>query len=79
MSCSTGWVPQLINKIQRLNLLFLSVTRFSHLCKMIRIMTQEVLRNWGNMFLNGHFLTVLPRVVFRTQPKIYEGAFWNNS
>ena len=35
-----GWVPQLINKIQIVNLLFLSVTRLSNLCEKIRIITQ---------------------------------------
>ena len=38
-------------------------------------MTQEVLHNWGNIALNGYFLTVLPRAVFKTQPKVYGGAF----
>ena len=39
----TGWVPQLTSKIQRLNLLFLSVACFSDLRENISIMTPEVL------------------------------------
>ena len=35
---------------------------------------EKVLHNWGNL-LNGYFLTVLPRALFRTQPKVYGGAF----
>ena len=38
-------------------------------------MTQEVLHNWESIFLTGYFLAVLPRAVFRTQPKVYGGAF----
>ena len=41
-----------------------------------RKMTQKALHNWGNIFLNGYFLTVLPRAVFRTQSKVYGGAFF---
>ena len=40
------------------------------------MMTQEVLHNQGIIFLNGHFLTVLPRAVFRTQPKVCGRAFF---
>ena len=42
------------------------------------MMTQEVLHNQGIIFLNGHFLTVLPRAVFRTQPKVCGRAFFLN-
>ena len=53
------WLGSLINKtILRLNLLFLSVTRFCHYCKKIT-RTQKVLHNWENTFLHGYFLTVL--------------------
>ena len=37
-------------------------------------MLQNVLHNWGNIFLNGFFLTVLQRAAFRTQPKVYGGS-----
>ena len=37
-------------------------------------MTQEVLHDWGNIVLNGNFLTVLPRAIFKTQPKVYGGV-----
>ena len=30
----------------------------------------------GEIFLNGYFLTVLPRAILRTQPKVYGGAFF---
>ena len=29
----------------------------------------------GKYLLNGYFLTALPRAVFRTQSKVYGGAF----
>ena len=29
----------------------------------------------GEYLLNGYFLTVLPRAIFRTQSKVYGGAF----
>ena len=70
------WLGSLINKtILRLNLLFLSVTWFCHYCKKIT-RTQKVLHNWENTFLHGYFLTVLPKALFKTQPKkVYGGAF----
>ena len=43
---------------------------------MLRIKIQKVLHNWGNIFLiMGTFLSVLARVVFKTQSKVYGGAF----
>ena len=42
---------------------------------MIRIKLQKVLHNWINIFLNDYFLIVLPRAIFRTQPKVYGGVF----
>ena len=42
---------------------------------MIRIKTQNVLHNFGNIFKMNTFLTVLPRTVFRTQSKVYGRAF----
>ena len=36
---------------------------------------QNVLHNWGNIFYMATFLTVLPRAVFITQPKVYGGTF----
>ena len=42
---------------------------------MIRIKTQKVLRNLGNIFKMNTFLTVSPRAVFRTQLKAFGGAF----
>ena len=38
-------------------------------------MTQKVLCKWGNIFLMVIFLTVLPKAVLRTQPKLYGGPF----
>ena len=40
---------------------------------MLRIKIQEVLHNWGNIFLMATFLTVLRRDVFRTQTKASGG------
>ena len=37
---------------------------------MIRIKTQKVLDDWGNI-VN---ITAFPRAIFRTQPKVYGGA-----
>ena len=37
----TGWVPQLINRLQVFNLLFLSVTWFSDLCRKIKYATKS--------------------------------------
>ena len=49
-----NWVPHYINRLQGFSVLFLSVTRFSDLCDnkicMIRIKTQNVLHNLGNIF-----------------------------
>ena len=42
---------------------------------MIRLKTQKVFRNLGNIFKMNTFLTVLPKAVFRTQSKVYGGAF----
>ena len=42
---------------------------------MIRIKMQKVLHNLGNIFKMNSFLTVLARAVFRTQLKVYCGAF----
>ena len=43
---------------------------------MLRIKIQKVLYNWGNIFLiMGTFLSVLARLVFKTQSKVYGGAF----
>ena len=42
---------------------------------MLRIKIQKFLHNWGNIFLMATFLTVLPRVIFRTQSKVYGEAF----
>ena len=42
---------------------------------MIRIKTQKVLYNLGKIFKMNTFLTVSPRAVFRTQSKVYGGAF----
>ena len=43
---------------------------------MMRIKThKKVLHNLGNIFKMNTFLTVLPRTVFRTQSKVYGGAF----
>ena len=42
---------------------------------MVRIKAQKVLHNLGNIFKLNTFLTVLPRALFRTQSKIYGGAF----
>ena len=78
MTQSSGinyWIPQLINRIQRFNLLFCSVTGNKLCIKRIKT-TQKVLHDWGNLnHLNDYFLTVLWRAVFRTQPKVYGGAF----
>ena len=41
---------------------------------MIKIMTQ-VFYITGKYLLNGHFLRVFPKAVFRNQPKVYGGAF----
>ena len=30
----------------------------------------------GKYHLNGYFLTVLPKALFRIQPKVYGGAFF---
>ena len=30
----------------------------------------------GKYVLNGYFLTVLPRALFRTQPKVYGETFY---
>ena len=47
---------------------------------MLRIKIQKVLYNWGNIFLiMGTFLSVLARVVFKTQSKVYGGAFLQKS
>ena len=46
---------------------------------MIRLKTQKVLHNWGNIFQIVTFLTVLLRAIFRTQLKVYGGAFFKNS
>ena len=35
----------------------------------------QVLHKWENIFLNSYFSTVLPRAVFRAQPKVYDEAF----
>ena len=43
---------------------------------MIRIKTQKVLHNLGNIFKMNTFLTVLPRAAFRTQSKVYGGTFF---
>ena len=44
---------------------------------MIRIKTRKkVLHNLGSIFKMNIFLTVPPRAVFRTQPKVYGGAFF---
>ena len=42
---------------------------------MIRIKTQKVLYNLGKIFKMNTFLSVSPRAVFRTQSKVYGGAF----
>ena len=42
---------------------------------MIRIKTYNVLHNLGNIFKMNTFLAVSPRTVFRTQSKVYDGAF----
>ena len=42
---------------------------------MIRIKTQKVSHTWGNNFKMVAFLTVLPRPVYRIQPKVYDGVF----
>ena len=44
----------------------------------MRIMTQNILRNWGYV-LNGYFLKVLLRRVLKTQPEVCGGAFFKNS
>ena len=45
----------------------------------MRIKThKKVLYNLGNIFKMNTFLTVLPRFVFRTQSKVYGGAFMQN-
>ena len=41
---------------------------------MIRIKTQNVLHNFGNIFKMNTLFTVLPRTVFRTKSKCYGGA-----
>ena len=38
-------------------------------------MTQEALRNWGNIFLNGIFFDSIAMSLFRTLTKIYDGVF----
>ena len=35
----------------------------------------QVLHKWENIFLNSYFSTVLPRDLFRAQPKVGDGAF----
>ena len=42
-------------------------------------MTQEVLRNWGNIFLKDYFLTVLQDSYLETKQKAMMEYFWNNS
>ena len=43
---------------------------------MIRINTQKVLHNLGNIFKMNTFLALSPRAVFRAQSKVYVGAFF---
>ena len=43
---------------------------------MIRMKTQRVLHNLGNVFKMNTFLTLMPRAVFRTQSKVYAGVFF---
>ena len=38
--------------------------------------TKKVLHKLGNIFKMNTFLTVSPRAVFRTQSKVYGGAFF---
>ena len=46
---------------------------------MIRIEThKKVLHNLGNILKMITFLTVLPRTMFRTQSKVFDGAFLQN-
>ena len=42
-------------------------------------MTQEALRNWGNIFLNGYFLTALQDSHLEPKQKAMMEYFWNNS
>ena len=42
---------------------------------MIRIKTENVLDNLGNIFKMNTFLTVSPRTLFRTESKVYDVAF----
>ena len=77
-----NWFLQLINRLQRLSLLFLSVTcftDFSDKIYMIRIKThKKVLQNLGNIFKMNTSLTVSPRAVFNVQSKVCGGAFLQN-
>ena len=44
---------------------------------MIRIKThKKVLHDFGNIFKMNTFLIVSPRAVFKTQSKVYGGAFF---
>ena len=62
------------------NLLFLSVTRFFLIITVEQNMHDKnkdtkSFTELRKYLLNGYFLIVLPRAVFRTQSKVYGGAF----
>ena len=72
-----NWFPQSINRLHRFSLLFIPVTRFSDFCNkinMIKIKTKS-LQNWEISFKWLLSLTVLLRAIFRTESKVYSGAF----
>ena len=46
---------------------------------MIKIKTEKVLHNLGNIFKMNTFLIISSRAVFRTQSKVYGGAYIANS
>ena len=53
---------------------FFWFVRQNKIC-MKRIKTQKRFRWPGKYLSDGYFFTVLPRALFRTQPKVYGGAF----
>ena len=68
-----NWFAQSINRLQRFSLLFFSVTGFSDMHDKNK--DAKSFTELGEYLLNGYFLTILPRAIFRNQSKVFGGAF----
>ena len=68
-----NWFAQSINRLQRFSLLFLFVAGFSDMHDKNK--DTKSFTELGEYLLNGYFLTILSRAIFRTQSKVFGGAF----